>query len=82
MPVQRFRDFEEARRALWSERGDPKLSARIRSLWAFARRLAPGAAPRGLRRFRTLEEANRHREEWIERRVRALSEARRSSRPE
>lgn len=77
MPLQRFRDFEEARRALWSERSDANLFARIRSLWSFARRLAPGAAPRGVRRFRTLEEANQHREEWIERRVRALRDARR-----
>ena len=76
MPLQRFRDFDEARRALWCERDDPSLFSRIRSLWAFARRLAPGSAPRGIRRFRTLEEANRHRDEWIGLRVRALSEAR------
>jgi hypothetical protein len=76
MPLQRFRDFDEARRALWSGRTDPGLAARIRGLWAFAARLAPGAAPRGLCKFRTLAEAERHREEWIEKRVRALSEAR------
>lgn len=80
MPLQRFRDFDEARRALWSGREDPGLASRIRSLWAFARRLAPGSAPRGIRRFRTLEEANRHRDEWIEHRVRVLGEARRTPR--
>ena len=78
MPFQRFRDFEEARRALWIKRDDPQLAARIRSLWAFARRLAPGAAPRGVRRFRTLEEANADRESWIELRARALRESRRT----
>ena len=72
MPLQRFRDFDEARRALWVERGDPRLALRIRGLWAFARRLAPGAAPRGVRWFRTPEEANADRAAWIERRVRAL----------
>lgn len=80
MGLQRFRDFEEARRALWSGREDPGLASRIRSLWAFARRLAPGAAPRGIRRFRTLEDANRHRDEWVEERVRVLGEARRAAR--
>lgn len=78
MPLQRFRDFEEAREALWIERGDPRLAARIRSLWEFAGRLAPGAAgPRGIRRFRTIEEANRERDEWIAERARALRESRR-----
>lgn len=77
MPLQRFRDFDEARRALWVEPGDPRLVPRIRSLWAFARRLAPGAAPRGVRWFRTLEDANRERESWIERRTHALRSARR-----
>jgi hypothetical protein len=77
MPLQRFRDLDEARRALWVERGDSRLVPRIRSLWAFASRLAPGAAPRGIRRFKTLEEANCDREAWIESRVRALRAARR-----
>ena len=77
MPLQRFRDFDEARRALWIEPGDPELVPRIRRLWTFARRLAPGVAPRGIRRFRTIEEANRDRDAWIELRIRALREQRR-----
>lgn len=78
MSLQRFRDFEEARRALWVERADPELVPRIRSLWAFADRLAPGAAPRGIRRFRTFEEATRERDRWIELRARTLRESRRT----
>jgi len=76
MPLRRFSDFDEPRRALWIERGDPELVPRIRRLWAVARRLAPGSAPRGIRKFRTPEEANRDRENWIQQRVRALREAR------
>ena len=72
MPVQRFRSFEEARRALWLAPGDPKLWARIRSLWDFAGRVAPCAIPRGVRKFRTLEEANQDRERWTQRRTRSL----------
>jgi len=78
MPFQRFRDLEEARRSLWIERGDPGLVPRIRSLWAFASRLAPGAAPRGVRKFRTLEEAGLERDSWIELRARRLRQARRA----
>jgi hypothetical protein len=74
MSLQRFRDLDEARNALWQDRGD--LAERIRRLWEFASRLAPGAAPRGLRKFRTLDEAQREREEWTERRARALRAAR------
>lgn len=76
MPIQRFRDFDEAREALWAGRDDPHLPNRIRRLWAFAAKLAPGSAPRGIRRLRTIEEANRDREEWTTRRARTLREAR------
>jgi hypothetical protein len=79
MSLQRYRDFDEARRALWVRRGDPELAARIRRLWRFALRLAPGITPRGLRRFRTLEEADRERAAWIEQRARGLREERHRS---
>ena len=78
MPLQRFRDFEEARRALWTGRDDAALAPRIRSLWAFAQRLSPGIAPRGIRRFRSLEEAGQDRDKWIEIRAHTLREARRT----
>lgn len=76
MSWQRFRSFEEARAALWVAPGDPQLAARIRRMWAFSARLAPGAAPRGLRRFRTLEEAQSEREAWERARVLRLRESR------
>jgi hypothetical protein len=79
MGWQRFRDFEQAREALWIEPGDPRLIARIRSLWEFSSRLLGGrSAPRGLRRFRSIEEANEDRERWIAERARALRAARRA----
>lgn len=76
MGLQRFKSFDEARRALWVERGDPGLAARIRSLWSFSARLAPGAPPRGLRRFRNAEDANRERDRWEKERVLRLRSAR------
>lgn len=74
--LRRFRDFDEARDALWVRPGDPRLLERIRSCWEFARRLVPVAGPRGLRRFRTIEEANQEREEWTFRRAREMRAAR------
>lgn len=72
MPVRRFRDLEEARRALWTTAGDPSLPVRLRRLWSLAARLAPLGSPRGVRKFRHIEDANRERDEWVARRVRAL----------
>lgn len=76
MPVQRFRSHEDARRALWCDRDDPGLHRRIARLWATARRLMPPSIPRGLRKFRSIEEANREREQWVAERVRAVAAAR------
>jgi hypothetical protein len=72
MPVQRFKHPDEARRALWTAPGDPRLPARIRRLWSLAARLAPLGSPRGVRKFRRIEDANREREAWVAHRVRAL----------
>lgn len=66
------------RRALWTSSDDPALARRIRSLWARAARLAPPAIPRGLRKFRTIEEAAREREQWERARIASLARSRAS----
>jgi len=71
MPVERFESFEDARRALWVDRDDPDLARRIRELWDFAARLAPAPPFRGLKRFRSIEEANEERDQRTARRMRA-----------
>ena len=78
MPIERFRDLDTARRALWVDGDDPNLTARIRRLWAISSRLVPLGIPRGLRKFRRIEDANREREAWVERRVRAIERGRAS----
>jgi len=55
--VQRFRTFEEARRALWAAPGDPSLLRRMQRLGKMVR--APRRHPHGVFRFRTIEEAKR-----------------------
>ena len=72
MPVRRFRSLDDARRALWIAPDDPALAARIRNLWRFSARLVDRRIPRGLRRFRSIEEANAERERWIADRINAL----------
>lgn len=76
MPVRKFRDSEDARRELWVDSSDPSLGPRIRALWARSVRLAPSMAPRGLRKFRSVHEADQERQEWIQRRVDFLRAAR------
>ena len=77
MPLHRFRDVDEARRALWLSPGDPKIAQRIRALWAFSRRLVPGAFPRGVRKYRSIETANADRDQWVRDRIERLSALRR-----
>jgi len=54
MPVQRFRTFEEARRALWTAPGDPAILERLQRLGELGR---SHPARRGVFRYRTIEEA-------------------------
>ena len=64
MPVYRFRDSNEARRALWVATGAPELPQRMRRLWAFLARLGSRRVRPGVRKFRSIEEANRDRATW------------------
>ena len=62
MPVTKFKDFDDARRALWTDSNHPRLTQRIRRLWEFSRRLAPPVAPKGVQYFPSIEAANRERD--------------------
>ncbi|MBI5240308.1 MAG: hypothetical protein HY926_07525 [Elusimicrobia bacterium] len=62
MPVQRFRSFEAAREALWGRLDDPGYLRRVAWLWAFSERLLRARPRPGVRRFRSLQEAQRDRE--------------------
>lgn len=63
MPVQKFKTFEEAERALWKPHPDEAYYDRVAELWDFAEKLNPISFPKGILKFRTIEEANKHREE-------------------
>jgi hypothetical protein len=76
MPVWRFTTFEDARRALLLETGDPSLPARLRGLWRTANRLAPATALHGVHKFACIEDANTERAARSTERIRRLRAAR------
>ncbi len=61
MPVYKFKSSEDAKAALWTFSPDAAYYKRVAELWRFANQLNPLSYPAGLIKFRTLEEANRHR---------------------
>jgi hypothetical protein len=62
VPVQRFRTLDDARRALVVAWPGASLINRIRRVWATAALLAPAIEiPRGVRKFRTIEDCNQER---------------------
>lgn len=63
MPVYKFKTFEEAERSLWCFHPDEEYYKRVAELWDFADQLNPIKYPSGIFKFKTLEQANRHREE-------------------
>lgn len=63
MPVQKFKTFEEAEKALMSINPDDAYYKRVAELWDFADQLNPISYPRGIFKFRTIAEANKHRDE-------------------
>jgi hypothetical protein len=58
MPVKKFRSFEEAERDLWTFRPDARYYKRVRAFYGLAVRLHAPSLPRGVFKFRTMEEAS------------------------
>ena len=63
MPIYKYKTFEAAERALWNFHPDAAYYKKVAELWRFAHKLRPMKYPRGVFKFRTMEEANRHRDE-------------------
>ena len=58
MPVQKFRTFDEARRALWLPAQDERIAPRMRRLARMAGPSRP--VQRGVSRLLTIQEAKQH----------------------
>lgn len=62
MPIFKYKSFEDAEKALWNFDPDEKYYKRVAELWEFANELNPISYPKGIFKFKSIEEANRHRE--------------------
>lgn len=65
MPVFKFKTFEKAEKALWNFHPDEAYFLRIIKLFEFAQRLNPVCYPRGIFKYRSIEDANKQSEEWL-----------------
>lgn len=73
MPVYKFRTLDEMRRTQRLTPEDPRLPKVIRFVWELAWAAAGRyVQPRGLFKFRAIEEANAHREAWQSERIARL----------
>ena len=63
MPVYKYQTFEEADRALWNFHPDEAYFKKVADLWNFANRFLPISYPKGIFKFRNMEEANQHRDQ-------------------
>lgn len=62
VPVQRFDEHPDPA-TLWRPPGDPRIAQKMRWLSKFVSRLAPPKPAPGIRKFRSIEEADRDREQ-------------------
>jgi hypothetical protein len=70
MPVQKFRSIEEMKEGpRWLGVGDPRIPRKIRYLWQMASAFGTLSIPRGVRKYRSIEEANADRERWESERI-------------
>lgn len=63
MPLKKYRSLEEMRDDLTRVPTGADLAARIDALWRRAWALAPRRYPKGVFKFRSIEEAQAHREQ-------------------
>jgi len=61
MPTAKFKSFEEAADALLLHPRTASVATRMRAIFGLAARIAPGRCPSGVKKFRSLEEAEEDR---------------------
>jgi hypothetical protein len=70
MPVKKFRDVSEIEEPVY-ERGSARLFEVIRHVWGLSDRICPLHFPEGVFKHRTIEDAERLREQWEDANFRA-----------
>lgn len=64
MPVKKFKTFEEAERDLWCFKPDKNYYKRIEKLFKNAKALYKIKYPKGVHKYKTIEEADKQLLEW------------------
>jgi hypothetical protein len=75
MAVKKFRSIEamgELRREAWCDQPDAAYFERVGRLWELSSRISPRTFPRGVYKFRTLEEAQAQRDALLTEHVQLL----------
>lgn len=67
LPLQKFRSLKEAEQALWCDHPDDAYLDRLERWWSIVDQLSPRSYPPGVRKYRSLEEADRDRQKWLQR---------------
>ncbi|MCL4512051.1 MAG: hypothetical protein M1470_13425 [Bacteroidetes bacterium] len=65
MPVQKFKTFDEASKALWNFAPDEDYYKRVENFYKLASQLITLSAMRGIYKFHDLEEVEQHRMEFL-----------------
>jgi hypothetical protein len=79
MPTFKYKTFEEAERAFWNFHPDESYFHKVSELWQFADKLCPISYPKGIFKFRSIEEANKQRNEWEMQHAKKIRSERNSS---
>ena len=66
MPVRKFRSLQEMEDSLWRSNRDPSLARAIARVWDFADRISARGFPPGVHKHRSIEEAQKRRDNWEE----------------
>ncbi len=59
MTVEKFKTFKEAEEALWCFHPDEKYYKKVRQLFALAGHFYKPACKRGIRKYKTIQDANK-----------------------
>jgi len=74
MPVRKFRSHAEAERDLIYPPGDPRILKALDFVLGLSALARAKPFPRGVHRYRSIEEANAAREAWTRENIRRLQE--------
>ena len=63
--IEKFKTPDEATKALWCFKPDVKYFRQLRKFWKMANRFCPPNFPKGVFKYKTIEEAGKEKEIWI-----------------